>query len=153
MKAFVKTVRANWLTYLLWGLLFSLIIVPLAAAMIILGIHEGDASKPHVPELRKIAGETPVYPGAERVGEKVVLKRSMAYFNTWYKSDAPFADVQSYYQRELPTRGWALPKGPSNRFIDSDSHSQDYRRGDYFIAVERDDRSNNFSIVFIWDPQ
>jgi len=153
MRELFRKLRANWPSYGLWGLLFLLIIVPLLITFTYISLHEGDASKKYVPELEKIAKETPVYPGSEKIGDKVVLKRDMAYFNTWYKSNAPFTDIKSFYDRELPTLGWSRPKGPTNRFIDFDAHSGDYRRGDYFINVERDDRSNNFSIVFMWDPQ
>jgi hypothetical protein len=152
MDVVVRNIRAKWRAYLGWAVLFSLIIVPLALAMTYMSVHEGDESKPYVPELKKIAQETPVYPGSEKTGEKVVLKRNMAYFFTSYSSGAPFADIKPFYERELPARGWTLPKG-SNRFIEFDAHSEHYRRGNYFIAVERHDESNNFSIVFIWDPQ
>ena len=149
-----NTVRANWRTYLLWGVLFGLIIIPLLITFTYMSLHEGDASKPYVPELRKIADQTPVYPGFQKTGEKVVLKQSMVYFFTWYKSNAQFADVNAFYARELPAQGWTPPKPPSSSIIEFDSHRGDYQRGDYFIALEQDQRqSDNFSIVFIWDPQ
>jgi hypothetical protein len=152
MTNILKTVRNNWRTYLLWGVLFSLIIVPLAAAMTMMALHEGDSSRPYIPKLRKIADETALYPGFRKTGEDVVLKDGMAYFSTYYQCDAQFADVQAFYARVLPQQGWTPPKRRNSILYDmNDDH---YRRGDYFIGVNQDDaRSNNFSIVFIWAPQ
>jgi hypothetical protein len=119
-----------------------------------MAVTEGEASKKYVPELRKIANETPVYPGLQKIGEKVVLKRDMVYFFTWYKSQAQFADVKAFYARELPAQDWSPPKPPSSSFVEFDRHRGSYRRGDYFIDLEQNGRaSDSFSIVFIWDPQ
>jgi hypothetical protein len=113
--------------------------------------HEADTSKNRVSELRKIAEETPSYPGSDMVGESVALKRDMAYLFVSYLLKAPFGDINSFYERELPKRGWSLPKGSSNRFIDFDAHSGHYRRGQYFISVEPTSEINTFSIAFIWE--
>jgi len=120
--------------------------------MVYMSIHEGDSSRPYVPELRKIADQTPLYPGSQRTGEHVSLKQDMAYFFTYYQCNAEFADVQAFYARVLPEQGWTPPKRTNSFMYDmNDDH---YGRGDYFIAVERDSRrSNNFSIVFIWSRQ
>ena len=115
-------------------------------------LHEGDASKPYVPELRKIADQTPLYPGFQRTGEKVVLKQNMAYFFTNYQCDAQFADIEAFYARVLPQQGWTPPKRINS--FPYDMNDDHYRRGDYFIVVDQSDaRSNRFSIVFIWAPQ
>jgi len=145
-------IKTSWRAYFGWAVVFSLLIVPSVIALTFMFLHEGDESKPYVPELKKIAQETPVYPGSEKTGDKVVLKRKMAYFVASYRSGVSFADVKSFYERELPARGWTLPKGCS-RFVESDAHCEDYRRGDYFIAVDRHYGSNDFSMVFIWDPE
>ena len=86
--------------------------------MVYLGLHEGDASRGYVPELRRIASETPVYPRSKKIDEKVVLKQSMAYLFVSYTTPVAFDEIESFYKRELPARGWALPKGPSGRFIE-----------------------------------
>jgi hypothetical protein len=132
-----------------WSLLF----VPMTLTIVYMSIHEGDTSRQYVPELRKIAAETPMVPGSQKIADKVVLKQSMAYLFTSYATRATFDEIESFYKRELPPRGWVLPKGPSHRFIDFDPHSQDYRRGDYFIAIESNVGSNSYSVVFMWDPQ
>ena len=120
--------------------------------MVYMAIHEGDSSRPYVPELRKIADRTPLYPGFQKTGEDVVLKDRMAYFFTSYRCDAQFADIQAFYERVLPQQGWAPPKR-INAFP-YDMNDDHYRRGDYFIAVEQHNaESNRFSIVFIWSPQ
>jgi len=128
-------------------------LVPLTLTFVYISMHEGDASRPYVPELRKLAAETPVYPGAQKIADKVILKDGEASLDTTYKSDSSFAEIESFYRRELPLRGWTIPPGPSGRFFDSDVHSHHYRRGDYFIAVEQDGDSDRFGITFIWEAQ
>jgi hypothetical protein len=152
MRELIEKWQKNWRSHLLHGVVLSFVVVPLAITMIYMSLHEGDRSKPYVPALQKIAQETPVYPNAKKTAENVVLKDSMAYLHTSYRASAPFAATKAFYERELPARGWALPKG-CNLFIESDAHCKDYRRGDYFIAIESEDGSDDFSIVFIWDPQ
>jgi hypothetical protein len=116
-------------------------------------IHEGDTSRQYVPELRKIAAETPVCPGSQKITDQIVLKQSTASLSISYTKPVTFDEIESFYKRELPARGWALPKGPSNRFMEFDAHSQHYRRGDYYIAIDSNSGSNNYSVVFIWDPE
>ena len=123
---------------------------------VFIAIHEGDTSRPYVPELRKIAAETPPFPGSQKVADEVVLKSSRASLFISYSTHVAFDEIKSFYKRELPARGWSLPKGPSHRFIDYDAHSGDYRRGDYCIAIEPETSifgPNGYSIVFIWDPE
>jgi hypothetical protein len=128
------------------------LLVPLVTTFVYISIHEGDNSRSYVPELKKIADQTSLYPGFRSSGEKVVLKRDMAYLFTYYQCDAQFADVQAFYARVLPQQGWSPPRRTNSIMFDmADDH---YRREDYFIAVEQDDRqSNRFSIVFIWAPR
>jgi len=152
MTNILKTVRDNWRTYLLRGIVYSVIIIPLSAAMIMMILHEGDGSKPHISELRNIADQIPLYPGVQRTGEKIVLKQSMAYLFTKYQSDAKFADIKAFYARVLLQQGWTAPRRTNS--IIYDMNDEHYRRGDYFIAVEQDGAlSNSFSVVFIWAPQ
>lgn len=68
----------------------------------------------YVPELRQIAEQTPLYPGFQKLSEKIVLKSSMVYFFTYYKSDAQFSDVKKFYDSVLTERGWGpLYRTPS----------------------------------------
>jgi hypothetical protein len=151
VRKFIKKHTEGWLP---WAIVLTLMVCPLSIAMTWLVLHEADASKKYVPDLRKIAEQTPLCPGLQKTGEKVVLKQHTAYFFTWYKSDVPFADIQAFYSRELPAQGWTPPQPPSSSWIETDPHRGSYRRGDYFIDVEQDDREpDSFGIVFIWDPQ
>jgi hypothetical protein len=153
MRETVGEFRTKWRTHLLWGVFWSFLLVPLVATFVYISIHEGDNSRPHLAELRKIADELPLYPGAQKVNDRAMLKHNIALLTVFYRSNASFSDVQSFYQRELPSRGWSVPPGPSHHFIDFNSHSGDYRRGDYFVGLEPDASSGNFSIAFMWEPQ
>ena len=156
MRKYITKLTNHWRRYLLWGIFWLLILVPLTLTFVFLSIHEGDTSRQYVPELRKIAAETPLFPGSQKIGDKVVLKRSRASLFTSYATQVAFDEIESFYKRELPARGWALPKGPSHRLIDFDAHSEHYRRGDYCIAIESEASifgSSGYSVVFIWDPE
>ena len=102
--------KNHWWRYLLWGIFWSLILVPMTLSGVFLSIHEGDTSRQYVPELRKIAAETPIFPGSQKIDERVVLKQSRASLSTKYSTRATLEEVESFYKRELPARGWALPK-------------------------------------------
>lgn len=115
----------------------------------------GDVERKQLVELRKIANQTPLYPGLQKNGEKAVLKRGMVYFNTYYRSNAEFSDIKAFYDRVLAEKGWGPPQrsGPSI-FVPGEANWVTYRQGEYVIAVEQDERKrDNFDIVFIWDPQ
>jgi len=78
----------------------------------------------------------------------------MAYLFVSYTTPVAFDEIESFYKRELPARGWALPKGPSGRFIDFDAHSSHYRRGAYCIVVEHGPSlEGSYETVFMWDPE
>jgi hypothetical protein len=117
---------------------------PAAAVFLILSVNAcaGEIEKRQVVELRKIADQVPTYPGFEKTGEKVVLKRGMVYFFNYYKSNAEFSDIKRFHYQVLTRDGWA-PAEPN-----------EYRRGDYVIAVEKLERTEEkFDIVFLWDPR
>src|SRR5689334_19095414 len=125
------------------------LLVPLALTWVFLSIHEGDTSRQYVTELRRIAAETPMFPGSRKIRDKVVLKRSRASLFSSYATHVAFDEIESFYKRELPARGWSLPKGHS--LINFDAHSEHYRRGDYCIAIESEASifgSNGYSVVF-----
>ena len=153
VRKYITRLTNHWWRYLLWGIFWSLILVPMMLALVFMSIHEGDTSRQYVPELRKIAAETPMFPGSQKIADKVVLKASTAKLFTSYSTQAGFDEIKLFYKRELTARGWTLPKGPSHSFIDFDVHSDHYRRGDYFIAVDSNSGSNRYLVVFIWDPQ
>jgi len=151
VRRVIRKIIRSRRVYLTWGFVWLAMLVPLIATFVYMSIHEGDASKPYIPELRKIADQTPLYPGCQRTGENVVLKQDMAYFFTNYQCDAQFADISAFYARVLSQQGWTPPKRKNSIVYDmNDDH---YQRGDYFVAVEQDgERSNSYSIVFIWAP-
>jgi hypothetical protein len=110
--------------------------------------------KEKVVELKKIANQTPLYPGFQKTGEKVVLKRGMVYFNTYFQSRAHFSDIKKFYDGVLAEKGWGPPQQPPPSIFVGDKNFVSYRRGDYVIDVEQDgSRRENFDIVFLWDPE
>jgi hypothetical protein len=100
MSEFIGKLRRSWRSYLLWGIFWALLMVPLTLSMIFASISWEEANKKanqkYVPELRKIAEHTPLYPGFQKTSEYVVLKRGSVSFFTTYNSDAQFADVKKF---------------------------------------------------------
>ena len=72
---------------------------------VFISIHEGDTSRQYVPELRKIAAETPMFPGSQKIDETVILKQSRASLFISYGAPVDFDEIESFYKRELPARG------------------------------------------------
>jgi hypothetical protein len=149
MSESIRKFREGWRSYLLWGLLYALFIAPVIG--IVLFSREGEENKRYVPELRKIAEQTNVYPGFQKSGEKVVLKHNMVYFFTYYKSDAQFSDVKKFYDSVLAEQGWGPHEQPSPSIFVGEAHVVSYRRGDYVIDVE--ETKEGYSIVFLWQPE
>lgn len=114
----------------------------------------GEIEKQQLLELKKIAAQTPLYSGFEKTSEDAVLKRGMVYFNTYYRSNAKFSEIEAFYTRVLADNGWGPPQHLGHSLIAADAHFVSYRRGDYVIDVaESEARSDIFTIIFIWDPQ
>lgn len=104
---------------------------------------------PHVVELKKLAGETPVYEGFQKTGERVVVKSTLIYYFVYYRGSAKFPEVRAFYDRVLREKGFAPEKDRPPGVL-----TVKYRRGDYEIAVEQSDREpDHFDLVFKWDPE
>jgi hypothetical protein len=153
MSELIGKLRRSWRSYLLWGMFWALLVVPLTLSMIFASLSEGEANKKYAPELRKIAEQTPLYPRFQKTSEYVVLKRSMVYFFTTYNSDAQFVDVEKFYDLVLVDQGWGPPQQTPPSIFVGEAHSVTYRRGDYEIFLAQNEGSSSYSIVFLWKPE
>jgi hypothetical protein len=114
----------------------------------------GDVEKKQVEELKRIASQTPVFPGFQQTGEKAVLKRGVVYLFIFYRSQAQFSEVKSFYTTELASRGWGAPQQDPPSLLVGDKNSVSYRRGEYLIVVEHaGSQTDNFDVVFKWEPE
>jgi hypothetical protein len=101
-------------------------------------------SNPHVIALRELARDTPVYPGFEKTGESLTVKRRLVRYFVFYRSNKTFSEIEDFYHRELTARSWRS----------DEIYLNTYRKGDCVIVVEKDERSeNNFDVVFKWVPR
>ena len=104
---------------------------------------------PHVIQLKKLASEIPVYEGFQKTGEKVIVKSTLIYYIVYYRGSATFPEVNAFYARVLREKGFVSKKDSPPGTL-----TADYRRGDYEIAVEQNDREpDHFDLVFEWDPE
>jgi hypothetical protein len=150
MNRFIRKFREGWRSYLLWVAAIAFILCTVTIPALWWGLSQAEANRKYVPELRKLAEQTPIYPGFQKIGEEVVLKQTMVSFFTYYKSDAKFSDIRNFYDHILTKQGWRL----SERFGGASGESTIvYRRGDYEITVAQGDWSERYSIVFLWNPE
>ena len=114
----------------------------------------GEEEKRQLVELRRIAAETSLYPGFQKIGEKVVFKQRLVFFFNTYAAETTFAEVKSYYDTTLQPRGWGPPEvsGPS-LFRSTDANWVNYRKGVYVISVaQHQSVRNRFDVVYKWEP-
>lgn len=128
---------------------YSIAVALIVVIVLVASNCAGEAEKRQVPELRKIAAQTPLYPGFQKIGEKVVLKRGMVYFFTTYTSNAEFIEIKKFYDEVMKENGWGPPQQPAPSTFVGDKHLVTYRRGDYVIVVEQDGSlRDHFDICF-----
>jgi hypothetical protein len=137
--------RERWRSYLPWAISAAFIACTVTIPLVWLDLSKAEANRKHVPELRKLAEQIPIYPGFQKDSENVVLKRSRASFYTNYKSNAQFSEVKKFYDNVLGERGW--------RLSELTGISVYYRRGDYEIFVGENDSGGWYSVIFIWEPE
>jgi hypothetical protein len=100
-------------------------------------------------ELKRLAGETPVYEGFQKTGERVVVKSTLIYYFVYYRGSATFPEVNAFYNRVLREKGFVPEKDTTPGAL-----TAYYRRGDHEIAVEQSDREpDHFDVVFKWNPE
>ena len=152
MRDMLKAIRAKWRTHLLCGVLFALITVPLVAAFRYIRLHQFDVSKPQVPELKKLADQTPAYPGFQRINEEqIFLTEGTASLQRSFRSDAPPADVQKFYDSAFLKNGWQpFPVAPSS-VIAGEPHAIMYSRDAYQICVcRRVSQPDVYDLWYLW---
>ena len=131
------------------------IVFPVLAAIVALGCEGGELEKSKVPELRRIASETPLYPGFEKTEEKLVIKNGRVSLFVFYRSrSSQFSEVKTYYDEVLPKNGWGPPQQLSPSILTGERAWVSYRRKDHEIVVEQDGSDPYmFDLVFRWDPR
>ncbi|HSS19645.1 MAG TPA: hypothetical protein VLL54_06195 [Pyrinomonadaceae bacterium] len=127
----------------------------MAALLLTVASCTGETEKKQAEVLKKLAAETPLFPGFEKTGENLVLKSGLVYYFNHYSSKTDFSSVKAFYDPALAQRNWKSEEevAPSSSFV-GPPHRVSYRRGDYVIAIAQDDRGIAvFDVVFEWDPQ
>ncbi|HKO99205.1 MAG TPA: hypothetical protein VJU86_19555 [Pyrinomonadaceae bacterium] len=111
----------------------------------------GEREKAKLLQLRKIAAETPVYSGLQKVSERTVLKHGKVSLSYSYRSDAKFSELREFYDQTLPKLGWELQKPPGPNIFGEAQNFAIYKQGDHEIGIAQDNaRQGHFQIVFEW---
>ena len=137
--------------YLLWGLFWVVLIVPMLLTGYFIALREGEASQKYIPELRKIVAETPQYPGSRNVGERLVAKETRVTLYVTYESRGKRADIRNFYDETLTKAGWKKVAKNDSWFGVPPSDFE-YHRGAYAIIIEDNglDQSS-YVINYRWD--
>ena len=144
--------RRTWRTHLLCGVLFALISVPLVIAFRYVSLHRFDASKPHVPELKAVADQIPIYPEFQRINnDEIFLTRSTVSLQRTFTTNAQFADVKTFYDSVFLKNGWEPHEAAPSSIIDGEPHAIMYERNVYQICVvRRMSRPDVYDLWYLW---
>lgn len=147
-----NTIRVNWRTHFLCGLLLALITIPLVVIFRYLSLHRFDASRPHVAELKQLADHTPVYPEFQRIhDDQIFLTQGTASLQSSFKSDAKFADVQNFYDSVFLNNGWKPLQGVPSSIIAGKPDTVIYDRDEYQVFVcRRMSQPDLYDIWYTW---
>jgi hypothetical protein len=150
VRNILKNIRTNWRTHLLCSALFALITVPLGLALRYHWLHQYDASKPHVPELKSMADQTPVYPGFQRIDdEHIFLTKDTVSLQRSFRTNAQSADIRRFYDSAFLQNGWE-PFAAGSR-INGEPHVVMYNRDAYQICVvHRMSAPDIYDIWYLW---
>ena len=149
MRNIFNTIRPKWRTYLLCGGLSALITVPLVITFRYLSLHQFDSSKPQVPELKKLADQTPIYPGFQRINDdQVFLTKDTASLQRSFRTDAQSADVQKFYDSAFLKNGWEPFEAAPSSIVAGEPYAIIYNRDAYQICVCR--RMSQPDVYDIW---
>ena len=148
MQAVVNTIRAKWRIYLLCAVL-TLIAAPGIIAFRYFWVHRFDVSKPHVPELKKLADQTPAYPGFQRISDdQIFLYRDGVSLQSSFRADAQSAEVRKFYDSVFLKNGWEPFAAAPSSIIDGEPYAIIYHRDEYEICVCR--RMSQPDVYDIW---
>lgn len=108
-----------------------------------------------LPELQRIAAETPVFPGFKEMGSRHMGKRENAVLTYSYHSSASFEEVKKFYTDALVAKGWGYPTEEvvPKWFLNDGSKALVFKRGEYDIEIEYDAAKNSeapYSVSFGW---
>jgi hypothetical protein len=149
MSDILNTLRAHWRIHLVCVVLFALITVPLGIAFRHVWLHRFDASRPYVPELKKLADQTPVYPGFQKINDDdIFLMKDTASLKRSFRTDAQSADIKKFYDSVFLKNGWDPSKTTPSSTIDGELFALIYNRDEYQICVNR--RMSEPDIYDIW---
>jgi hypothetical protein len=115
-------------------------------------LHRYDASKPHVPELKSMADQTPIYPGFQRIDdEHIFLTKGTVSLQRSFRTNAQSADIRKFYDSAFLTNGWEPFATAPGSMIDGELLPVMYNRDAYQICVvHRSSEPDIYDIWYLW---
>jgi len=118
----------------------------------------GGENTEKLPELRRLAQATPVFPGFSEIDSSHSGKRENAGLTFFYRSSASYEEVKNFYTNALSTKGWGSPREEvvHKWIVDDGSKALTFRQGEYTIEVEYNAASDSrwqFSLDFGWEKK
>lgn len=116
----------------------------------------GGENQEKLPELRRIAADTPSFSSFTEVNSYHSGKRENAGLFYFYSSPANYDEVKRFYTETLTAKGWSYPEErPVPKWlIDDGSKVLVFRKGEYRISVEYDAATGTrwrYSVSFVWE--
>jgi len=149
MSDMLNTIRKKWL---FCGVLFALIAVPSFLGFRYISRHQFDASKPHIPELKEVADQIPIYPEFQRIhDDQIFLTRDTVSLQRTFRTDAKSADVKTFYDSALLKNGWQPHEAAPSSIIEGEPYAIIYDRASHQICVcRRMSAPNVYDIWYAW---
>jgi hypothetical protein len=115
-------------------------------------LHQFDASKPHVPELKEVADQIPIYPEFQRINnDQIFLTKSTVSLQRTFRTNAQSADVKTFYDSAFLKNGWEPHEAAPSSIINGEPYAIIYDRDAYQICViRRMSRPDVYDIWYSW---
>jgi len=125
---------------------------------VFLGGCEDHESKRHLSLLKRLAAETPLYPGFKQIDISENDKPGRARLFLYYNSQASYDDVKLFYSKIFLAKGWELSAKEDRQSVFSDLSDSAivFRKGEYQTAILRESldqnpAARNYVISYVWE--
>ncbi len=141
---------------------FSTAVLGLVIVSSLLACKQFSPNKNDV-KLKEVEGlwaSFPVYPGFQESGGSTYSKSMLAAVNKYYKSDAGYDEVKTFYATQLGSAGWQQTKERNMKDWSRDLGGREltFGKGEYSVVIEywgdkAIDPDWNYAINVRWDDK
>lgn len=137
--------------------LTKLLVLPVFSLLIATCAFNAGESIERTEAVRKIAVETPIYPGFKEVDSSKISKSTGVTISFAYKSTASYDEIKRFYVETLGVRGWGVPEEKiRKRLFDGESRELIFHKGEYSIHIDHETDESygwDYGVSFDWEPK